>query len=99
MLIWRLPIRSPLTREYNSVDLLPEGRLVLATLCPINEPSIQLMNLWGSMTDGCGSLPYPEDVCDQLSEAGFDKVGSEKLIPGFYLFQAKKIPKKMTSTP
>ena len=69
--------------------LKPAGQLVLTTLCPVNDPSIQLMNLWASMTDGCGPLPYPEQVCDQLKEAEFDEVQFEKLIPGFYLFKAK----------
>jgi cyclopropane fatty-acyl-phospholipid synthase-like methyltransferase len=69
--------------------LYPGGRLVLTTLCPMNDPSIQLMNLWASMTVGCGPLPYPENVCDQLKEAGFNRVHFEKLIPGFYLFTAK----------
>ena len=66
------------------------GQLVLTTLCPMNDPSIQLMNLWASMTEGCGPLPSPGQVCDQLNSAGFHKVSSEKLIPGFYLFTARK---------
>lgn len=84
--------------ENERIDLLrhlggflnPGGRLVLTTLCPGNDPSIQLMNLWSSMTDGCGPLPYPKDVCNQLKEAGFDQIQFEKLIPGFYLFKTKK---------
>ncbi len=69
--------------------LSPRGQLLLTTLCPINDPSIQLMNLWSSMTNGCGPLPYPEQVCSQLKEAGFERVQFEKLIPGFFLFKAK----------
>lgn len=72
--------------------LTRKGQLVLTTLCPANDPSIQLMNLWASMTEGCGPLPRPGTVCDQLNNAGFDKVYSEKLIPGFYLFTARKGP-------
>jgi len=56
----------------------------------VNDPSIQLMNLWASMTDGCGSLPYAEQVCDQLKEAGFNKVQFERLMHGFYLFKTRK---------
>ncbi len=66
------------------------GKLILTTLCPANDPSIQLMNLWSSMTDGCGPLPDPDKVCDQLNDAGFDEVQLEKLIPAFYLFKAQK---------
>jgi hypothetical protein len=48
------------------------------------------MNLWASMTDGCGFLPHPNNVCDQLKNVGFDQVKLEKLIPAFYLFKARK---------
>lgn len=67
----------------------PGGQLILTTLCPINDPSIQLMNLWSSMTEGCGPLPNPEQVLSQLKEAGFQRIQYEKLIPGFFLFTAK----------
>jgi 2-polyprenyl-3-methyl-5-hydroxy-6-metoxy-1,4-benzoquinol methylase len=70
--------------------LSPGGQLILTTLCQVNNPSIQLMNLWASMTDGCGPLPFPEQLCDQLQEAGFNKVQLERLIPGFYLFKTRK---------
>ena len=70
--------------------LAPGGKLILTTLCPANDPSIQLMNLWSSMTDGCGPLPDPDNVCDQLNDAGFDEIQFEKLIPAFYLFKARK---------
>ena len=66
------------------------GKLILTTLCPANDTSIQLMNLWSSMTEGCGPLPNPDSVCDQLNDAGFDEVQFEKLIPAFYLFKARK---------
>lgn len=68
--------------------LHPGGQLILTTLCPTKDPSIQLMNLWSSMTDGCGPLPYPEQICGQLKEAGFEKIQIEKLMPGFFLFKA-----------
>ncbi len=90
-LIYYFPVneRIDILRHLGGL-LHPGGRLVLTTLCPVNDPSIQLMNLWGSMTDGCGPLPYPEHVCEQLKEAGFDEVRFEKLIPAFYLFKARK---------
>jgi cyclopropane fatty-acyl-phospholipid synthase-like methyltransferase len=70
--------------------LAPGGKLILTTLCPANDPSIQLMNLWSSMTDGFGPLPDPDNVCDRLNDAGFDEIQFEKLIPAFYLFKAQK---------
>ena len=84
--------------EHERIDLLrhlsgllkPGGKLILTTLCPANDPSIQLMNLWSTMTEGCGPLPRPDITCDQLKAAGFDEVQIEQLIPAFYLFTAKK---------
>lgn len=81
--------RTDLLRNLGRL-LSPGGKLILTTLCPINDPSIQLMNLWSSMTDGFGPLPDPENVCDQLNDAGFDEIQFEKLIPAFYLFKARK---------
>jgi SAM-dependent methyltransferase len=88
-LIYYFPVneRIDLLRHLGGF-LYPGGRLILTTLCPQNDPSIQLMNLWSSMTDGCGPLPYPEQLSSQLEAAGFDKVQIEKLIPGFFLFKA-----------
>jgi hypothetical protein len=48
------------------------------------------MNLWASMTNGCGPLPHPDHVVDQLKNAGFKTIEVERLIPAFYLFKAKK---------
>jgi 4-hydroxy-2,2'-bipyrrole-5-carbaldehyde O-methyltransferase len=81
--------RTDLLRNLGRL-LSPGGKLILTTLCPINDPSIQLMNLWSSMTDGFGPLPDPDNVCDQLNDAGFDEIQFEKLIPAFYLFKARK---------
>ncbi|MDD3814219.1 MAG: methyltransferase domain-containing protein [Desulfocapsaceae bacterium] len=88
-LIYYFPVneRIDILRHIGSL-LQPGGQLLLTTLCPENEPSIQLMNLWSSMTKGCGPLPSPDQVCDQLKAAGFDKIQVEKLMPGFFLFTA-----------
>ena len=66
----------------------PSGQLILTTLCPINEPSIQLMNLWSSMTEGFGPLPTPEEIICLFKDAGFSKFQNKKLMPGFFLFKA-----------
>lgn len=88
-LIYYFPVneRINILRHIGSL-LHPKGQLLLTTLCPENEPSIQLMNLWSSMTRGCGPLPSPDQLCDQLNEAGFDKIQIEKLMPGFFVFSA-----------
>jgi 2-polyprenyl-3-methyl-5-hydroxy-6-metoxy-1,4-benzoquinol methylase len=81
--------RTDLLRNLGSL-VRPGGKLILTTLCPANDPSIQLMNLWSSMTDGFGPLPDPDNVYDQLNDAGFVEIQIEKLIPAFYLFKARK---------
>jgi SAM-dependent methyltransferase len=89
-LIYYFPVSERIDLLRHLGDLLkPGGQLIVTTLCPANEPSVQLMNLWASMTDGCGPLPHPDDVCDQLKNAGFDDVQFEKLIPSFFLFKAR----------
>jgi cyclopropane fatty-acyl-phospholipid synthase-like methyltransferase len=88
-LIYYFPVdeRIDVLRKLKGL-LHPGGQVALTTLCPINEPSIQLMNLWSSMTKGCGPLPTPEEIIAQFKEAGFAKFQSEKLMPGFFLFKA-----------
>lgn len=90
-LIYYFPVseRTNVLRHLGGL-LKSDGQLIMTTLCPGNDSSIQLMNLWASMTDGCGPLPNPDNVCDQLKDAGFDEVKFEKLIPSFYLFKARK---------
>lgn len=68
--------------------LAPEGRLVLATLTKAGDSSTQTMNLWSSMTEGCGPLPTLDELLTQLREAGFANVTHETLIPSFNVFTA-----------
>lgn len=88
-LIYYFPVDERIDVLRKLKDLVrPGGQVALTTLCPINEPSIQLMNLWSSMTEGCGPLPTPEEIIDQFREAGFSKFQAQKLMPGFFLFKA-----------
>lgn len=88
-LIYYFPVdeRTDVLRKLKAL-LRPGGQVALTTLCKMNEPSIQLMNLWSSMTEGCGSLPTPEEIIDQFEKAGFAELQTEKLMPGFFLFKA-----------
>lgn len=70
--------------------LKPGGELVVTTLCRKNDPSIQSMHLWASMTRGCGPVPEPGQVCEQLKTSGFGDVRQESLMPGFFMFTARK---------
>ncbi len=90
-LIYYFPVNERIDVLQYLGDLLnPGGQLIITTICQWNDPGLKVMNLWGSMTDGCGPLPYQEQVCDQLKKAGFDNVQCERLIPSFYLFKTEK---------
>jgi len=90
-LIYYFPVYERIDVLRKLKDLLrPGGQVALTTLCPINEPSIQLMNLWSSMTEGCGPLSNPGEIADQFREAGFNKFQVEKLMPGYFLFKASR---------
>ncbi len=82
----------------NRIDLLkdlgkhlkPGGELILTSMCKGKDPSLSLMNLWTSMTDGYGPLPSPKQLHDQLKKAGYRKIKSEMLIPAFVSFRVIK---------
>ena len=79
--------------------LLPDGRLVLATLTKASDTSTRTMDLWSSMTEGCGPLPEADELEAQLREAGFASVQRETLIPNFYVFTATRAqPEVATAT-
>ena len=46
------------------------------------------LDLWSASTEGCGRLPYVEELRQQLSQAGFTSVRARKLMPGesYYAF-------------
>ncbi len=62
--------------------LRPGGRLLLTTYCQGRGLGAGLINLWGTMTEGCGRLPTTAEMADQLAEAGFVRVTRRSLIPG-----------------
>ncbi|MCI5210638.1 MAG: methyltransferase domain-containing protein [Candidatus Electrothrix sp. ATG2] len=70
--------------------LKPGGELILTSMCKGKDPSLNLMNLWTSMTDGYGPLPNPKQIHEQLKKAGYHKVKSEMLIPSFISFRVTK---------
>ena len=90
-LIYYFPVseRTELFAELGRF-LKPGGDLVLTTLCQGKDVALSLMNLWTSMTEGYGSLPYRKQIHDQLKKAGYLNIKSEVLIPSFVLFRATK---------
>jgi cyclopropane fatty-acyl-phospholipid synthase-like methyltransferase len=90
-LIYYFPVdeRIDLLKDLGK-HLKPGGELILTSMCKGKDPSLSLMNLWTSMTDGYGPLPCPKQIHDQLKKAGYRKIKSEMLIPSFVLFRVIK---------
>jgi SAM-dependent methyltransferase len=70
----------------------PGGFLLLTTCCQGGNPGIEVLNLWGAATEGCGRLPRVDEMADQLKEAGFENIQSMSLIPGdrYFAFKAER---------
>lgn len=68
--------------------LKPGGFLLLTTAVQGGNLGIEVLNLWGAATAGCGRLSQVDEMVTQLRSAGFTGVQAIKLIPGFYAFKA-----------
>lgn len=70
--------------------LKPGGLLLLTTGCQGGNLGIELLNLYGASTVGCGRLASVDEMVHQLNEAGYKDIKSINLIPGdkFYGFKA-----------
>lgn len=62
--------------------LMPGGTLLLTTSCQGGGPGVEMLNLWCAYADFTGPLPRPEELLEQLREAGFSQVRSRRLVPG-----------------
>jgi SAM-dependent methyltransferase len=70
--------------------LTPGGFLLLTTGCQGGNVGIELLNLWGASTAGCGRLASHEELVLQLYKSGYKDVQAIRLIPAdkFYGFKA-----------
>jgi len=70
--------------------LKPGGFLLITTACQGGNLGIEVLNLWGAATAGCGRLPHVDEMMTQLRTAGFTDIQAIRLIPGdsFYAFKA-----------
>jgi protein-L-isoaspartate O-methyltransferase len=68
--------------------LEPGGRLLLTTGCQGGSLTMELLNLWGASTRGCGRLPEVDEMQEQMRRAGLVSVRAKRLVPGesFYAF-------------
>lgn len=69
--------------------LKPGGRLLLTTGCRGGSVIMELLNLWGAATEGCGKLPTPQEMVQHLRDGGFSGIETRRLYPfeSFYSFQ------------
>ncbi len=70
--------------------LKPGGRLLITTGCRGGSPMMALLDLWGAATAGCGRLPTPREMKQQLGQAGYHRISATRLYPmdTYYSFQA-----------
>jgi hypothetical protein len=68
--------------------LVPGGRVLVTTLCLGKGVAVDILNLWGAMTVGCGRLPARAEMVAQLEAAGFAPVRVRSMIPSdsYYAF-------------
>lgn len=73
--------------------LAPGGTLLLTSASPGGSAPTAVLNLWGEMTEGCGGLPEPEVLCEQLVAAGLRDVTSRNVgapLQNFYAFSGRR---------
>ena len=68
--------------------LAPNGSVLLTTATPGGSPSGTVLNLWGAMTEGCGPLPEPRELLEQMGRAGFASCRAEDLMGPLDRFHA-----------
>lgn len=68
------------------------GMLLLTTGCQGGGFGLEVLNLWAAATEGCGPLPIPEVLVEQLRQCGLKPDEPRRLFPGeaFYAFTASR---------
>lgn len=69
--------------------LKPGGMILLTTCCQGGSAGVDILNLWGASTCGCGRLPFVEELEQQLVESGFADIQLKSLFAGdkYYAFK------------
>jgi len=91
--IYYFPVDDrPALLEHLGKFLVPGGTLLLTTGCKGGNLGFELLDLWATATEGCGPLPRPGELVDQLRAAGLEPEPPRRLIPAdaFYGFVATK---------
>jgi len=91
--IYYFPVADRVDLARHLIDYLkPGGQVLLTTIGQGGSPSMQVLNIWVSTTEGYGALPDPDQLCQQFREAGFSQVKSRRLVPfeSFWEFVATR---------
>jgi protein-L-isoaspartate O-methyltransferase len=91
--IYYFPVTDRVVLAKHLIDYLkPGGQVLLTTIGQGGGPGMQALNIWVSTTAGYGSLPYPDQLCQQFKDAGFAEIKTKRLIPfeSFWAFVATK---------
>lgn len=90
--IYYFPVseREGVLRRVRSL-LRPGGGLLLTTGCQGGSLAMEALNVWAAATAGCGRLPTPEEMVEQIRAAGFASATGRRLVPGesYYAFTAR----------
>lgn len=68
--------------------LRPGGRLLCTTACRGRSAEMAALSLWGAATEGCGRLPRPGELVEQLQSAGYQGITARNLLAPFDEFYA-----------
>lgn len=80
--IYYFPVADRVTLFRHLRDFLkPGGQVLLTTICQGGGPGMQVLNIWVSTTEGYGPLSSPDQLCQQLQEAGFAETKRTRLVP------------------
>jgi SAM-dependent methyltransferase len=63
-----------------SGSLAPGGTLLLTTGCRGGSPAMEVLSLWGAVTEGCGPLPTAEQMLRDLGAAGLVDARASSLL-------------------
>src|SRR5260370_11950634 len=72
--------------------LKPGGTLLITTPCPRRNVVYAVLDLWSAGTEGCGRLPYRDELLAQMRDSGMIDCGARSILPacGYYPFTARR---------
>ncbi len=86
-IIYYFPVDQRVTLLKHVCSMLkPGARILLTTMCREGRSAPRVLNLWSTMTEGCGPLPEPPEMLEQFREASVTDVNYKRLVPGEALY-------------